>query len=115
MELVTLESFDETKNFFALLMTSILGFDFPSAHVGAMTGIGGSTSDWYWISHGRAEKTNFAIPWNVGEPNNVNNYEYCLEVLAKEGTFGFNDITCNHPTSELRFICQEIFKKENSV
>lgn len=108
MELASLEDVSAFANFFSLITTHIRQFDTPKAFIGAMAAKLKSSSEWYWISRGRGWRTNFPMPWNTGEPNDMLGDEYCLQVSEKDGIFGLNDSNCYNYLNQIHFICQEI-------
>ncbi|XP_050970320.1 C-type lectin lectoxin-Lio3 isoform X1 [Labeo rohita] len=59
-------------------------------HIGVVwTGLGrtDATASWIWSDQ---SPTTF-IPWSPGQPNNWNNYQYCVAVTQDAG---FNDLNC---------------------
>lgn len=71
-------------------------------HVGGMTQVGKSTTEWYWVNSN--SKVSYTMPWQRGQPDFYGKNEWCL-TLAKGDKFKFNDISCSGSWEEL-FICQ---------
>lgn len=100
MELLTLDTLDEFQKFKTLCGANKQLFD-RYFHIGGLTTIAKSKTEWYWVNSGN--KVNYEMSWLSKEPNNYNNREMCL-TFAKDPT-GFNDIAC-YNASELNFVCQ---------
>jgi hypothetical protein len=105
MEFVSLETKQEADNFLSLCnknMKLLNGF----ISVGAVTLQGKSTDQWYWVNSGK--RINYPIAFLPGEPNFLNDLEFCLSVVKNsKDIFMFNDTTCNDPI-ERQFICEKI-------
>lgn len=99
VQFATLDNIYEAK-----ALTQMLSQNRTDGHgfvyVGASTTVGKSLTEWFWAENGK--KVDFAIEWNGGEPNNVN--ELCLS-LGPGSTYKFNDIGCNNL---LKFVAQKV-------
>ena len=102
MEFATLESLAEQEVLkrFCLQNAGILT---DNNHVGALTTIGKSLTEWYWIDTER--KLTFSLDWAVDQPNFVDNNQFCLTIRKEASNFGFNDVECSSGTIS-NFICQ---------
>jgi hypothetical protein len=69
-----------------------------------------SKTEWFYTVNG--QKISFDIPWEKGEPNDLNNGEYCM-MLAESGEsylpYRFGDISCGLPNSSTtsQVLCQK--------
>lgn len=73
--------------------------------VGAMTTVGKSLTNWYWVSSGN--KVMYSLPFNVNEPNFNHNNEWCLATAKNSlGGIAFNDLPCSGYHE--RFFCQKL-------
>lgn len=73
-------------------------------HVGGYTLIGGSPTDWYWVTTG--ERVAYAMKWNPSEPNNMNGVEQCLSLENYMYGYNYNDIDCYGHSDQ--FICEKV-------
>ena len=107
MEFATLESLQEQEVLRRLcLQNSDILTD--NNHVGALTTIGKSLTEWYWIDTER--KLTFSLDWAVDQPNFGNNQQSCLTIRKEVSNFGFNDVECGNGGISngtiSNFICQ---------
>ena len=102
MDILTLKSEAEADNFLDLLT---LHADVLATYiqVGAITPTAGTKTEWFWASSG--DKINFPLKWYYDEPNNINDDEFCLN-LIKDGNnrYWFNDENCWKHLQN--FVCQ---------
>jgi hypothetical protein len=107
LELATFETLTEAETFIQMAKEFYLikGNAHPYVIIDGMTLTPLSTTDWYWTRTG--EKIPFTIPWREGEPNFMNDIEYCMALILQEQfSIGFIDFPCQ--TYEHPFICQRI-------
>lgn len=117
MALVTLDEEREAFTFLSMILIYAKSqMDLKRAHVGAISNVLGSRTEWYWISNDNGlKKLNFPLQWQTNEPNG-NGKEYCMEVDVRrtfgifEDRVGFNDIACHYPQTQDHFICQQIIR-----
>ncbi|CAG9807028.1 unnamed protein product [Chironomus riparius] len=105
LDLVSFETLTEVYNFIDMAKENSFVKSLGGVHmlVDGMTPTPNTTTEWYWTNTGT--KVSFTLPWQEGEPNFLNNGEYCLALSAHEvSTLGFNDFPCDVGLSP--FVCQ---------
>lgn len=103
MQYLSLDSQHEVDNFFVLFEQRAALFD-ANTHIGALTTIGKSLTEWYWVESGL--KVNFVITWIASNPNNADNNQMCMGLeKSSPGVNKFNDVTCWNGIKS-KFICQ---------
>lgn len=115
MDVVSLESKNESEYFLNLCKRNARYIDDDFAHIGGMS-LGQPTDDryeqWYWVSSGA--RVDYPLSFGPNNPDNIGDDEYCLSVQKLPGNiFFFNDINCNG-LYEVKFICQ-IVEVDNNV
>jgi Lectin C-type domain len=100
MSLAALRDQSEWQQFTKLCLNSEAQFEGTAFISGTR-----SAGSWVWFDTGK--QINYALPWFAGEPNNVQNNEYCMEVGVKLGKFGINDSVCSG--SSRQFICETAY------
>jgi len=105
MELVTLETLTEARAFLTMADNCKHFVGDVSVHVDGTTLTPKSPTDWYWTRNGA--KISYPIPWDVGQPNNGDNKQFCLSIYRASSNkyFGFNDFNCS---AAFFFACQRI-------
>lgn len=116
MDLVSLDTINSGQAESQLFLQSCKQYDFyrsfggyfvffeQSTHVGAITTVGGSRDNWYWLKSGN--RIDYPLSWGPGQPDNSGGHEFCLALLRdNSGNFSFNDMDCE---AELHFICEKI-------
>jgi Lectin C-type domain len=104
MEILSLETAPEFDHFQNLCKRQANLFDWNIV-VGGATLVGRSRHHWYWTNSGN--HINYSMRFGPGEPNNVNNSEFCLSILKYSNDFLFNDMNCND-NRLFQFVCQKI-------
>jgi len=107
LELASFETLTEVEYFINIVKNHPFVISYGGYHmlVDGITNTPNSTTDWYWTNSGT--KVSFALPWQRGEPNYLNEGEYCLALSAHEpSTLGFNDFPCQ--IGLRAFVCQRI-------
>lgn len=112
MEIMTVESQEESENFIKLCDKNAGKFDSSPGWISAF--VGGAQYNvttktiWNWYQSGK--RFNSTIHWAVLEPNNnAGATESCMAVNQEEGYFGYNDVPCYEKYDlYLTFICQKI-------
>ncbi|KAL7013239.1 hypothetical protein ACKWTF_015287 [Chironomus riparius] len=109
LELVTLETLAEARNFLALAESSSETKKLRAPFWIFIDGIEltpKSTTDWYWTKNG--QKISFLIPWGPVQPDNWQGNERCFSIGKRDAgdRFGYNDHACSNVN--LPFICQRI-------
>lgn len=102
LELVTIDSVDESNVFLSLYTQNAALFD-TWTHIGAVATIPRSATDWYWV--GSTEKVNFPLKFGVGLPDNYGGNEACLTLGLFLGSYYFNDLKC-YEHYIMKFVCQ---------
>ena len=108
MDVLELETLDESNKFRAMCKENYQWFDHHT-HIGAITLVDKSPTEWYWVSSGK--KVKFALEFLAGEPDNNLNTEHCLSLWrGNSNNFMFNDIYCNvekHDDRDFKFVCEK--------
>lgn len=101
MEFLSLETLEEANQFFKLCEENASLFD-KFTHIGALTTVAKSKTDWYWVNSG--QKINYVLNFLPNQPDNANNNEMCLSIGMPPKNYSFNDIPCSG--TQYKFICQ---------
>jgi hypothetical protein len=102
LEFVSVDSIKESNHFLGLCEQNIGLFDLWT-HIGGLTTVGGSRTEWYWVESGK--KLNFNLKFGAGQPDNAGGDEMCLSLGRAPGNFFYNDIPC-YGVHAYKFICQ---------
>lgn len=102
MELISLDS-EAEANYFLNLFSQTPGLFDKWTHIGAVTSLSKSKSEWYWAEN--AKKANFTLKFLSGQPDNYGGEEQCLAITLSNGVYGFNDLKC-YQANINRFLCQ---------
>lgn len=103
MDVLSLDTEDEETHLLGLLESNSRLFT-QWTYVGALTLVGGSRDNWYWVNSGN--RVNYPITFGVDEPNFGNSNEFCLAVGKYSASeFYFNDMPC-HEETQYKFFCQ---------
>lgn len=102
MDLVTLESQGEAFHFLNLFIDNAPLFD-TFTHVGGVASVAKTLTDWYWLESGN--KTNLALYFGPGLPDNYGGNELCLTLGITPGSYYFNDLKC-YENYMFKFVCQ---------
>lgn len=97
---MSLDSQAEADYFFPLFVQKSALFD-ELTHIGAVTTIAKSKTDWYWVETGK--KAKIELKWGSGQPDNYGTQE-CLAIFKSAGSYEIHDINCFEAYSR-RFIC----------
>lgn len=102
MQFASLETSKEAKNFLQLCdkKNNLCEHDI---HIGGLTTVGKSRTDWYWVDSGN--KVTYDLKFGANEPNNAHGNEMCLALIVNSENVVFNDVPCYGETS-FKFICQ---------
>lgn len=110
MEMATLNSTQEAKEFLSLCGNKIDQFDVvcPDKTEGIRASIGGMKPEgnWLWLTNDKV--IDFTLPWSQGEPKDNTEDEFCLGINAVDGVFGVASMPCY--TGFFPFICQVVQK-----
>lgn len=91
MQFATIETADEQTYFFEMMKQNIALLEANGPHIGALTTVSKSTTDWYWVETGN--NVSFKLNFLPNEPSG--GIEYCLGVRQPSaGQIGFNDTPC---------------------
>ena len=107
LELASFETLAEAENFINIAKNHPFVISYGGNHmlVDGMTDTPNTKTEWFWTKTGT--KVSYSLPWQKGEPNFLNEGEYCLAISAHEpSTLGFNDIPCQ--LGLIAFVCQRI-------
>lgn len=99
---MSLDSLQETNHLLKICDQNIHLFDIWT-HIGGLTTVGASKTDWYWVESGK--KANFQFNFAPDQPDNAGGNEMCLSLGKQPGNFFFNDISC-YGVHQYKFICQ---------
>jgi hypothetical protein len=102
LEFVSIDSINESNHLLGLCDQNISLFDIWT-HIGGITTVAGSKTEWYWVESGK--KVNFNLKFDKGQPDNKNGIENCLSIGKAPGNFYYNDIPCSGGAA-FKFICQ---------
>lgn len=115
MEFLSLDSGQEAEKFLKLCESNKNLFD-KWTHIGGITKVALSTTEWFWVETGK--KVNFQLSFMPGEPNDgggtgVN--EMCLSfTFNDDGKLLFNDIKCyEYGIHSYKFVCQTKVDEQN--
>lgn len=103
MTLVTLDSADEGTAFIEMVKARSAIFA-PGLHIGAVTPILLSKTEYFWITSGK--KVDFTLNWAPGHPDNSGSRENCLLLVATSSSAFFYDNECTRISPSYDFICQ---------
>lgn len=104
LEFLSLDSEAEARHFFTVFLDNSQLFDIAT-HIGAVTPIMKSLTDWYWVEN--TEKVNFTLSFGAGQPDNYGGNEACLVLGFTGGSYFFNDLKC-YENHMYKFVCQSI-------
>lgn len=101
MQIVTLDNQAEADAFLTTFVQKAALFD-SFTHIGAISRISKSTTEWYWAEN--SKKVSFNMKWANGKPNNNGD---CLGLQKTGKNYEFVDNKCSDGTLT-RFICQSV-------
>lgn len=111
MEFLSLENSQEQAVFLNLCHGKRELFD-RWTHIGGITRVAKSKTDWYWVNSGN--KAYFELQFHRGEPNNGGGNQMCLALDKQPNTFMYNDINCSGKFEE-KFVCQEHIEEDPAI
>lgn len=102
MEILSLDTLEEAEFFYDLGSKNIDNFE-QFTHIGGYTSVGKSLNSWRWVNSGQL--IDYPMKFDVNEPNFKKNFEFCLDLVRRDGKLYLNDAAC-YEEGQYKFVCQ---------